>query len=385
MPRSTRTSGQRDPARRRVRYAVVGLGHIAQTAVLPGIAHAKRNSQVAALFSDDAEKLELLGRKYDVDARHGYGDYDQVLRSGEVDAVYIALPNDQHAEYAIRAANAGVHVLCEKPMAVTAARCEEMIYAARTAGVRLMIAYRLHFERANLDSIATAGAGRLGELRFFSSVFSMQVTPGDIRTRPSSVGGGSVYDLGIYCINAARYLFRDEPIAVTAVSASKAGDQRFATMDEMTSAVLRFPGDRLASFTCSFGAAATAAYDLVGTTGCLRMEQAYEHQSPMKRTLTVNGRTTVTRVPIRDQFAAEVDYFSECVLGGRDPEPSGEEGLADVRVIEAILESARSGHTVELPPPVRKERHPDKDQEIQYPRAPEPSNLVHVTSPSQED
>src|ERR1043166_7437463 len=189
--------------RKQVRYAVVGLGHIAQVAVLPAFGNARRNSRLGALVSGDPVKLEELGAKYHVDPRYSYERYDEMLKSGEVDAVYIATPNSLHAEYAIRAAQAGLHVLVEKPMAVTEEQCERMAEAARTAGVKLMVAYRLHFERANLEAIEVARSGRIGEPRIFTSTFTMQVEPGNIRLQ-HALGGGTLYDIGIYCINAAR-------------------------------------------------------------------------------------------------------------------------------------------------------------------------------------
>src|ERR1041384_3696365 len=143
--------------RKQVRYAVVGLGHIAQVAVLPAFGNARRNSRLAALVSGDPVKLEELGAKYHVDPRYSYERYDEMLKSGEVDAVYIATPNSLHAEYAIRAAQAGLHVLVEKPMAVTEEQCERMAEAARTAGVKLMVAYRLHFERGQPQAIGGGG------------------------------------------------------------------------------------------------------------------------------------------------------------------------------------------------------------------------------------
>ena len=151
-----------------IRYAVVGLGHIAQVAVLPAFAHARRNSELAALVSDDKTKLRELSRRYHVDAAHSYDDYERCLE--QVDAVYIALPNSMHAEYTIRAARAGVHVLCEKPMAVTEDECERMIEACRTHRVKLMVAYRLHFEEINLKAIELVRKGRIGEPPFFQFV-----------------------------------------------------------------------------------------------------------------------------------------------------------------------------------------------------------------------
>src|SRR3954463_8285613 len=164
-----------------VRYAIVGLGHIAQVAVLPAFAHARRNSRLAALVSDDRTKLAALSKKYGVERTFRYGDYDACL--AEVDAVYIALPNSMHAEYTIRAARAGVHVLCEKPMAVTVDECRRMIAACRKSDVKLMIAYRLHFESLNLAAIEVARRGDIGDLKYFNSSFSMTVRRGDIRTR----------------------------------------------------------------------------------------------------------------------------------------------------------------------------------------------------------
>ncbi len=139
-------------AKGKIRYAVVGLGYIAQIAVLPAFAHAGKNSELTALVSDDPLKLKRLGRKYNVTSTYSYDQYDACLKSGEIDAVYIALPNNMHREYTERAARAGVHVLCEKPMAVTVRECEAMIEATEQNRVKLMIAYRLHFEEANLKA-----------------------------------------------------------------------------------------------------------------------------------------------------------------------------------------------------------------------------------------
>src|SRR5688500_10020026 len=150
-----------------IRYAVVGMGHIAQVAVLPAFAHAKRNSRLVALVSDDRAKRRTLASRYGVESTFSYEDYDACLE--QVDAVYIALPNSLHAEYAVRAARAGVHVLCEKPLAVTAAECQRMIAACRRHGVKLMTAYRLHFEAINLQVVDLVRRGRIGEPKFFNS------------------------------------------------------------------------------------------------------------------------------------------------------------------------------------------------------------------------
>ncbi|HEX2612672.1 MAG TPA: Gfo/Idh/MocA family oxidoreductase, partial [Fibrobacteria bacterium] len=197
-----------------VRFAVVGLGYFAQVAILPAFRHAP-NAKLVALVSDDAVKRRELSRKYRVEKTFGYEEYDACLK--EVDAVYLALPNDLHREYAIRAARRGVHVLCEKPLAVTEAACRAMIAAAKRGKVFLMTAYRLHLNAANLRAVGHIRRGAIGEPRIFNSVFTMQVGRDNIRTERAR-GGGTLYDIGVYCINAARNLFRAEPTEVSATS-----------------------------------------------------------------------------------------------------------------------------------------------------------------------
>src|SRR5947209_1313685 len=267
-------------SKRRVAYAVVGLGHIAQHAVLPAFAHARQNSELVALVSSDATKLSQLAREYKIQDTYSYDDYEACLNRGNVDAVYIALPNSMHREFVVRAAQAGVHVLCEKPLAVTENDCQEMIDACAEHNVKLMTAYRLHFDPGNLQAIEIVQSGKLGEPRIFHSLFPMQVREGNIRLK-KSLGGGTLYDIGIYCINAARCLFHAEPTEVFAFSANN-GEKRFKEIDEMSSAILRFPGERLASFTTSFGAEGTGAFEIAGTKGHLRAINPYDYEEPME-------------------------------------------------------------------------------------------------------
>ena len=373
------SSDNGDRKRGEVGYAVVGLGYIAQAAVLPAFGHAKRNSRLVAFVSGDREKQRALPRRYGVEHVYGYEDYEECLANPAVDAVYIALPNHMHRDYAVAAARAGKHVLCEKPLAVTSGECEEMIEAAAEAGVRLMTAYRLHFEAANLKAVEIVRSGRLGEPRIFQSLFSMHVEEGNIRLSPTDLGGGPIYDIGIYCINAARYLFRAEPSEVFAASAS-IGGRKFAHCPEMMSVVLRFPVERLATFTCSFGASDAGWYEVVGTRGRLRMEPAFEYAEPIVQRLRVDGKTRETKFAKRDHFAPELLYFSDCVLEGREPEPSGREGLADVRIIRAVLESARTGRVVKLDE-FERHRRPTMALETKRPPVSRP-RLVHAASPS---
>jgi predicted dehydrogenase len=359
-----------------VRYAVVGQGYISQAAVLPAFRHARANSRLVALVSGDEVKRRELGRKYDV-ATYSYDEYDTCLASGDVDAVYIALPNSMHREYTVRAARHGVHVLCEKPLAVTEAECRAMIDACRRHRVKLMTAYRLHFERATLKALSDVRGGAIGEPRLFVSSFTMDVKPPNIRLE-REMGGGTLYDIGIYCINAARHLFGAEPVEVSCVTTDTS--KRGSDVEESASSVLTFPGDRLATFVTSFGAAKTSEYRVVGTKGTVRADPAYELAKGLELHFERDGKKRAIKYSKRDQFAPELIHFSECILTGRDPEPSGEEGLADVRVIRALYKSARTGRPVRLEPK-REAARPSPRREMTRPPVRMP-RLVHATPPS---
>jgi glucose-fructose oxidoreductase len=358
----------------------VGLGHIAQAAVLPAFEHARRNSVLTALVSGSPKKLRTLGKRHGVERLCSYEEADGLLAGGEVDAIYVALPNDQHKEWTIRAARAGLHVLCEKPMAVTARDCEQMVRATADADVKLMIAYRLHFERANLQAAQLARSGKLGALRFFSSDFSMQVSPDNVRLKRAK-GGGPLYDIGIYCINAARYTLSEEPTQVCA-TATRSRDPRFREIDETVTATMRFKDERVATFTCSFGAADRSTYTIVGTRGSITLDPAYEYAEGLSYQLNVGNRRRSKDFGKHDQFAAELLYFSDCISHDRQPEPSGAEGTLDVRVIEAMQKSIETGRWVKLQAREKK-RRPTLRQAAARPAVPREPPLVDVKSASQ--
>lgn len=364
-----------------IRYAVMGLGHIAQVAVLPAFQHARRHARLTALISSNSSKLRKLGQKYELDRLYSYEQFDECMASGEIDALYIALPNHLHAEYTVRAAKHGIHVLCEKPMAMTERECRAMIRACEKNDVRLMIAYRLHFEKGNLSTVDLIRKGRIGEPRLFNSTFTMDVREGNIRLR-NETGGGTLWDIGVYCINAARYLFRDEPVEVSGMTASR-DQSRFAEVEEMFTASLRFPGDRLASFVVSFGSAACAEYRVVGTRGDVRMDPAYEYAAGLKQFVTTGGKPREREFAKSDQFAPQLAYFAECIREGRDPEPSGWEGLADVRIIEALHRSARKGKPIRLGTFEKRER-PSGRQIISRPAVTRPPKPVGAKPPGRE-
>jgi len=361
-----------------LRFAVIGLGHIAQAAVLPAFRHARPHVELTALVSGTRTKLKKLGKRYRVDHLATYAEADKLFDSGVVDAVYVATPNTEHTEWVIRAAEAGLHVLCEKPLATSSRDCDRMIDACERNDVRLMTAYRLHFERCNLEVAGLVRSKRIGKARYFDSQFSMQVKAGNIRTQ-SELGGGPEWDIGIYCQNAARYLFADEPTQVWA-TAVDSPDPRFAEIPETVHVVMKFPRERVASFTCSFGAANRSRYEVVGTRGSVVVDPAYEYAEGLGYDLTVGEKKKKKKFAKSDQFAPELVYFAGCVRRNRNPEPSGKEGLIDVAIIEAIHQSIESGRWVELEGTPRRQQRPTLRQEIRRPAVPREPPMVQADS-----
>lgn len=335
---------------KKIRYAVVGSGWISQIAFMPGVAQSG-NSEMTAIVSGNRSNAEKLAKFHGVEHIFAYEDYDRMLKQGIVDAVYIALPNSMHADYTIRAAKAGVHALVEKPLAVTVAESEAMIAACDKAGVWLMTAYRLHTEPATLAALDMIYRGEIGDPRFFSSVFSFNMAPGNHRLKAEH-WGGPLQDIGVYCLNAARHVFRAEPLEAMAMTGHGGGDVRFGEVEEMIAATLRFPGDRLAQFTASFGADDVDTYRVVGTKGSIELNHAYRLDCPMTMRVSIGGKISETAFPQFDHFSGQVAYFSDCILKGERPEPDGGDGLADVLIMRAIEAAARSGRPqqISLPP-----------------------------------
>lgn len=361
---------------RKVRYAVVGAGWIAQEAFMPAVAQTG-NSEITAIVTGDPKKARALGRYYGVRHTYHYDDYDRMLADGIADAIYLALPNTMHRDYTVRAAKAGLHVLCEKPMAPTEADCKAMIKAAKDGGVKLMIAYRLHFEPATVEAIELVRRGRIGEPRIFSSVFAQQVSGRNHRTK-GALWAGPLPDMGCYPLNAVRHIFAAEPIEAMAFG-SRNGEARFSEVEEMVTVMLRFPGDRIATFTASYGAESVDEYRIVGTKGNLLVQPAFMFGTGLGHRLTVGGRTRERKFREIDQFGAETKYFSECILRNRDPEPDGEEGLADVRAMLAIEKAMKTGR----PQPIRSPERPVHPARAQV-RLVKPTKkrlLVNVATP----
>lgn len=343
-----------------IRYAVVGAGWIAQEAFLPGVP-ATGNSRVQALVSGHPRARELADF-HAIPEVLGYGDYDALLASDRIDAVYIALPNSMHADYAIRALNAGKHVMVEKPLATTLEESRAMIAAAEGAGRFLMTAYRLHNEPGTLAALQMIREGKIGQPVHFSSAFGFQSTLGNHRLQAQH-WGGPLQDIGVYCLNAARHVFGQEPIAVQAMAHSP-DDPRFTEIDAHIAVTLRFPRG-LAQFFCSFGSEAVEHYRVLGTEGELTVDPAYRFESAISLRLKQGDRVSVTDFPAVDHFAGQLAYFSDCIAQGTPPEADGAEGLADMAALLAIEEAIASGGTVRLDLRPRP-RHPEAAMERRF-------------------
>jgi predicted dehydrogenase len=359
---------------------VVGLGDIAQAAMMPGIAHTG-NSELVALVTGDPEKARRLADMYGVAHTYRYEQFDGLLASGTIDAVYIATPNWRHAEFAVPALKAGIHVLCEKPLEVSADKCRAIIAAAEASGAKLMTAYRLHFEPATLDAIARIRAGELGELISFTSVFAQMVDPANHRV-DHGIAAGPLFDMGPYPINAARYLFGAEPIEVVSATAIRHADAGLGDLDDTFAVTLRFPGDRLAQFTVSYHGNSVGNLTIAGTKGSITLDPAFDYGSGLEQFRRLGEDKDHETFKATDQFGGEMKYFSECILEDRAPEPDGEEGLADLRVIEGIVRALETKGPVQLEPFTRTRRiDPAQVQTLRPAKA--PAQEVNASSPGQ--
>ena len=341
-----------------IRYAVVGAGWISQEAFMPGVAQSG-NSIIAAIVTGDLEKGAKLAAFHDVRQVVSYAGYDALLASDTVDAVYVALPNSLHADYAIRAAKAGKHIMVEKPLATSVAEAEAMIAAADAAGVYLMTAYRLHNEPGTLAVLDHIRRGTIGTPLIFQSIFSFQMAPGNHRLQAAH-WGGPLQDVGVYCVNTARHIFGEEPIEAAATLTQPKDDPRFAEIEASIAATLRFPSGGLAQFVCSFGAADVDNYRVVGSKGDIELDPGFKFDFAMKMRLRTGGKTEEITFPQIDHFGAQVAYFSDCITSRTPPEADGGEGLADMRALIAIEAAARTGQPQAIHSPARS-RHPTPD------------------------
>jgi predicted dehydrogenase len=363
-PEKTEPPG--DPLHERVGIAIVGLGRIAVNETLPAFMQSKHARPVALVTGDRAKGLKIA-HQYNIpeSAVLGYADYDKLAGMADVQAVYIALPNSMHAEYTVRAAQAGKHVLCEKPMANSAAECRKMIEACRKAGRKLMIAYRSQYELLDRALVKMVRDKKLGALKEFSSVNSQNMgDPQHWRLKRALAGGGALPDIGLYCINAARFLSGEEPNEVFGTIWSTPGDARFREVEESCQFILRFPSGFTASCTTSYAAHKSQMLRLNGAEAWAEMDPAYAYKgNKLRLARVVDGKELASDIQAgeKNQFALMIDHFAQCVRQGKDVHTPGEEGLQDQRIMEAIYESARTRRPVKLAPPPGSTRGPEPE------------------------
>lgn len=358
------------PPDERVGYALVGLGHLTLDELLPAFGEC-RKSKVVALVSGSREKMLKVAQQYGVKEQncYSYEQYDRLKDNPEVKVIYIVLPNGMHAEYTIRGAQAGKHILCEKPMANTAAECQAMIDACRKADRKLMVAYRIQYEPNNRMVRDMIQSKRFGTTKLVESVnVQNSANPQHWRHIKALAGGGALPDIGIYCLNTVRYLLGEEPNEVFAYQYSTPGDPRFREVEEMVSWQMRFPSGVIANCATNYGVHESRRYRVMAERGWVGLDPAFAYSGLQPELSYAEGKIEhkeSPKVQEKNQFAAEIDHMSECVMQNKTPFTPGEEGLQDHKIMEAIYQSSREGRPVKLAAVNKKDAFRGPEPEMQ--------------------
>jgi predicted dehydrogenase len=338
-----------EPPGKKLGWAVVGLGSLAINQILPAFAKCEK-SKVTAFVSGHPDKAHKLALRYGVNPKniYNYQNYDSIKDNPDVDVIYIVLPNGMHAEYTVRGLEAGKHVLSEKPMANNPAECQQMIDAARKANRKLMVAYRCRYEPYNREAIRIAQSGEMGPTQMILADAGFPIgDPTQWRLNKKLAGGGSLMDIGIYALNASRYLTGEEPTEINAMIFSTPGDPRFKEVEEHVTFQLRFPSGILANCSSSYGYFHQSHYRVMGTKARLEMDPATWY-SGLRMWKEHDNIIEQIDLPEVDHFASEMDHMSDCVMHDKQPLTPGEEGLRDLTIMQGIYEAARTGKTVKM-------------------------------------
>lgn len=361
------------PDDQKLGVAIVGIGKLSQGQLIPGLRKAY-GVKLAALVSGHPDKAAEWAKKEGLspDAIYSYENYDKIANDPRIDIVYIVLPNNMHAEYTIRALKAGKHVLCEKPMATSIADCEAMIAAAKKAKRHLMIAYRCHYEPHNLEAMRRIRSGKYGKPRLVVTEMGRQATledPSDAwRLDMKMSGGGALGDMGVYGVNGMRYLLNEEPTEVRAWASTDKSDPRFKDTEDLISWQFKFPSGALGHGSTSFSYAGCMKWDVFCENARIRADPA-AYYGGIKLDILSSPDQGEVKIADTDQFAREMDWMGDVVRGKVPMVSTGEEGLQDVRLMEAILESvAKGGATVKT--------------DFGYKRAVDPAAVVDVPKPA---
>lgn len=347
----------------RIGFAIVGIGHLSISQILPAFGRSEFCKPVA-LVSGNPDKARKIAAQYSVKPTsiYNYANFEQLGENQDVKVVYIVLPNSMHAEYTMRAAKIGKHVLSEKPMATSVADCENMITACRSANVKLMVAYRQQYEPMNREIAKMIRAGELGTLRsFLATLTQNQDDPSQWRLHKALSGGGCLPDVGIYCLNASRFWSGEEPIEVFGQTFQPHDDPRFTEVEAACSFALRFPSGLLASCNADYAAHRSSFARMEGAKSWIQLSPSFGYNGlklQYNRLFEGHGTDFLPSINEQDQFALEMDHMAECVMRNQQPHTPGEEGLQDIRIIEAIYESARTNRPVALQQPPSPTRGP---------------------------
>ena len=342
-----------DPVDARVGFAVLGLGRLSLEEILPSFSGCKY-ARVVALISGDLAKAKTVAAQYGIEHTYTYDGMDAIRENREIEAVYIVTPNATHRAFTERVAKAGKHVLTEKPMTVSPGDAQAMIDACAATQVQLMVAYRIQYEHNNRYLFEMARAGKLGTVRTIHAVnVQNQGDPEQWRQVRALAGGGSLFDIGLYCLNTIRALTGEEPVEITAAIQTDKSDPRFKEVEDLVEFTLRFPSGIVAACTSCYSAHKHADMQVMGTEATAHMASAFNY-SGQKLTVSrrdgiAEGETAFTLNPSR-QFALEIDHFAECIRTGRKPLTGGPEGLQDHKLMAAIYEAAASGRAVRVAP-----------------------------------
>ena len=342
-----------DAPDRRVGFAIVGLGHLSLAEILPGFGQCKHAKPVA-LVSGDADKMSKVAKQYGIkpSSCYSYQTYDSIKDNPEVQVIYIVLPNALHHEYTIRGAKAGKHILCEKPMADSVQQCQEMIDACNKAGKKLMIAYRIQYEPLNRMAMKDVRAKKYGQTKLIQMMNCQnQAHDQQWRHKKNLAGGGSLPDVGLYCLNTTRFLLGEEPDEVFAYTYSTPGDERFTQIEENVSFTLRFPSGVISQNMCGYGSFNAKSYAVHAETGTIKMDPAFPYKGlKQEQVHAPDGKQVIEQPsnPDKQQFALEMDHMALCVRNNQTPYTPGEEGMQDQRIMEAIYKSAKEGKPVKL-------------------------------------
>lgn len=341
------------PPKDRVGFAVVALGRLSVEEILPAFAQTSK-CKLTALCSGSPDKLKTVGARYGVPEQslYDYDSFDRIAQNEAVQVIYIVLPNSMHKDYVLRAAAAKKHVLCEKPMATSSADAQAMIAACADAKVKLMIAYRCRYEPHHLELIRRAQNGDLGPIKLVEAINAQnQGDPAQWRLRKALAGGGSLPDVGLYCLNAARATIGEEPVEIEAQIHSTKDDPRFREVEESVTWLMRFPSGALANLSTSYGIHRASRMAVNLDRGTLLLDNAYTYQGQRLRLIKAQDKLDTDafiQVAPKNHFASELDHMADCVLGNLAPRTPGEEGLRDMVLMEAIYRAAETRSAVKV-------------------------------------